>query len=167
MAKASPFTGLRLSEQVSSPAAGLDQQLFTSTSVVKSPARPEDVNAETTPMLRKSTKETRLQGTKEATLEARKEGTLEPRNQGKTAESVLGSYTFDINKRGYRQNTYAFTDDELEALEDLSIHLRRKLAVDATKNDLVRCAIHGLVDDFKKHGDDSAVVHKLRRKLPR
>jgi hypothetical protein len=71
---------------------------------------------------------------------------------------------FDLNDRPYRKDSYLFTNEEFEAMEDLKIELRRKFDLKATKNDLARCAIGFLVEDFRKSRDRSIVVRRLQTK---
>jgi hypothetical protein len=61
-----------------------------------------------------------------------------------------------------RKNSFLFTMEEWEALEDLLLDLRRKHALDVTKNDLARCALHVLVEDYERRGEASLVLKKLR-----
>jgi hypothetical protein len=57
-----------------------------------------------------------------------------------------------------------FTSEEWEGLEDLKFALRRAYGLDATKNDLARCAMHVLIEDFQAKGADSIAVQRLSRK---
>ena len=166
MPKPSPFAGLKLSEQVATPpSAALDQQLFSRTPST-APEQPPATDAQKN---LPAAKEPRDQGTKEGSKLANKEGSLEPRNLGTLAATAepASRWKLDMGESAYRKNTYAFTDDELNALEDIAIHIRRNLDMDVTKNDLVRCAIHGLVADFALSGDKSDAIRRLRKKRPR
>ena len=182
MAAKSPFSGLKLSEQISVTPPPVDQRLFTSTKVRPlTETDPPSELAESVLFKRPPTAtstplpqplEPRNQGSKEARKLGSKEATLERRNQGALDAAPaqaggVGSYAFDINERPYRQNTYAFTDEELNALEDMKITIRRNLGLDVTKNDLVRCAIHGLIEEFNRLGSSSSVLNRLRKRNSR
>ena len=71
---------------------------------------------------------------------------------------------FDVNAKPYRKDSYLFTDEEFEAIEDLKIELRRKYDVKAIKNDIARCAIGFLISDFQRNRDKSYIVRHLRGK---
>lgn len=72
--------------------------------------------------------------------------------------------SFDLDQRPYRKDSFLFTEEEFEALEDLKLELRRKFDLKATKNDLARCAIQNLIEDYQRRGNDSVVVKRLSKK---
>lgn len=74
---------------------------------------------------------------------------------------------FDINEKPYRKDSFLFTTEEFEALEDLKLELRRKFDLRATKNDLARCALHNLVEHYRRHKEGSFVVQRLKNKKGR
>ncbi len=100
--------------------------------------------------------------------EVGKEGKREVGKEGSRGTSsnqpVLSVPTFDLNVKPYRKDSYLFTDEEFEAIEDIKIELRRSYDLKATKNDIARCAVGHLLTDFKRNGETSAVVHLLRTK---
>jgi hypothetical protein len=49
-------------------------------------------------------------------------------------------------------------------LEDAKIAITRRYDLAVTKNDLVRCAVHLLLEDFERHGEASTVLARLRRR---
>jgi hypothetical protein len=69
---------------------------------------------------------------------------------------------FDSSARADQKYTLAFTDEELEALEDLKLELRRRYDMKTTKTDLVRCGLWDLIEDFRRHGEQSRVLKRLR-----
>ncbi len=71
---------------------------------------------------------------------------------------------FDINGKPYRKDSFLFTDEEFEALEDLKTDLRRKYDLKATKNDIARSAMQNLFKDFYQHKGESFVVQNLKKK---
>lgn len=104
--------------------------------------------------------------------------TEEPQEVGKEGSRETGKETsqpgkrgvgqlFDINNKPYRKDSFLFTTEEFEALEDLKLELRRKFDLRVTKNDLARCAFHHLIEDYKLHKDGSMVLQRLRNKTPR
>lgn len=153
----SAFAGLKLTDQtpLATTGPGLDQRLFSS----QTPAEP----------VSPPSKEPRNLGTKEG----RKQPSLEPRNQGTLEPSPSPTNPdkeaplFDLNNRPYKNNTFAFTEEELEGIEDLKLELRRKLDLHATKNDLVRCAIHSLIEDYRENKQTSFIVRRIRKKTLR
>ena len=99
----------------------------------------------------------------ETSHEVGKEGSRERGKEvGRLASPEPERKPFDLNVKPYRKDSYLFTDDEFEALEDLKIELRRKYDLKTTKNDLARCAIGTLVRDFQKRGETSTVVVLLK-----
>ena len=149
MAQPSPFAGVKLTEQTPVKPAGLDQRLFQPDNGQKEAAEPS------------------LQPSKVARKETSKVGTLETRNQG-TLEPLsvkVEKELFDINQQAHRSNTFVFTDEELWALEDAKIELRRKYDLEkVTKYDIVRCALHCLLEDYRDRKGQSFLVRRLSRK---
>lgn len=135
--------------------------------------RPREMARQSAPVAKAhETKEPWNQGikvsSKQGTLEASNLATKEPRNQGFQRSQPEEAAPFDINNsRPYRNDTFAFTTEELEAVEDLKLELRRRLDLKATKNDIVRCAIHTLVEDHRRSGTNSIIVRRLSRKHAR
>ncbi len=68
---------------------------------------------------------------------------------------------FDIGTEPYTQATFKFTDDELYALDDLKRDLNRQRELKTTKQNLVRYAVHRLVEDYEQNGDESWLVQRL------
>lgn len=147
----------------------LDQKLFTrpsqppsARSRAKPPSRSprRDGDAATEPAPQPSLSDSVPIGGKEGSREVGKEGGREA-----SSERVpTASSPFDLNIKPYRKDSYLFTNEEFEALEDLKIELRRKYDLKATKNDLARCAIGHLLADFQQNRDRSFVVRQLRAK---
>lgn len=73
----------------------------------------------------------------------------------------------DLNEIPHRKATFLITDEEFEALEDLKLSVRRTLDVRVTKEDLARCAIVYMVEDFKRHREASPVIDPLRKRRGR
>jgi hypothetical protein len=105
------------------------------------------------------------QPTSSTEKEVEKEGSREVGKLGKRQASQpngrLHSMAFDLNVKPYRKDSYLFTNEEFEALEDLKIELRRSYDVKVSKNDLARCAIGQLLADFRRNPGRSAVVREL------
>jgi hypothetical protein len=74
---------------------------------------------------------------------------------------------FDINDNPHRKDSFLFTNKEFEALEDLKLELRRKFDFRATKNDIARCALQHLIEDYHQHKENSIVVRVLKTRTPR
>ena len=176
--KASPFAGKKLTESASP--IGLDQRLFMpqgaaenelseseffkepKPSATPPPADPlsiattheeptTEVSTEKLPPTNNS-----LQIGKEGSREVGKEASLEgSREVGKL---------FDLSEIPSRKDSFLFTDEEFEAMDDLKLELRRAYALKATKNDLARCGIGYMMDDYKRRAEDSEIVRRLKRK---
>src|SRR5207244_1175413 len=142
VSKPPTFAGLKLSESAPIP---VDQRLFGG-----EPVRPQSVPVSSPPLSQEVGKE----GNREVGREAAR----------KASQPAGRSPTFDLREKPYRKDSFLFTSQEWEALEDLKLDLRRGYAVDATKTDLARCAMHVLIEDFRRKGEDSLAVRRLREK---
>ena len=143
MPKQRPFAGLKLSESTSVP---VDQRLFST----------EPVQRPSGPVKNPLSQEVGKEGTREGGNEVGKQAS-------QPASKPVG-LAFDLAVKPYRKDSFLFTADEWEALEDLKLTLRRTYGLDATKNDLARCALHALIEDFKSKGEASMAVRRLRQK---
>jgi hypothetical protein len=108
-------------------------------------------------------KEPRNQGS----LEPRKQVSKEPRNQGTLENPAADGSGFDLNITPYKNDTFLFTNEELYAIEDLKTELKRKLDLKTTKYDIVRCAIHCLMEDYQQRGEESYIVQRVQKKQAR
>ena len=150
----SPFTGMKLTEQTPLAESGPDQKLFS---------RPTPQGVAVKPQGTEPTKEPSNLGN----LQARNQATLEPSNLGNLEKAATEAKGFDLNTTPYKNDTFVFTTEELEAIEDIKTELRRRLDLRATKNDIVRCGIHSIVEDYRLRGADSLIVHRIRNKRAR
>lgn len=145
----------------------LDQQLFqpkadasSSRPAIPVPPSPTPPQSPSEP----STKEPWNQASKEARKQASLQGTNPGRKEAASLNPAPAYEDLDLNRRPERQNTYAFTTEELERLEDLKIEISRTYDLPVTKYDLVRCAVHMLLHDYRTKGEASSVLERLRRK---
>jgi hypothetical protein len=99
--------------------------------------------------------------------ETRKQVSKEPWNLGTLDTAASAAQGFDLNITPYKNDTFLFTNEELYAIDDLKTELLRKLDLKTTKYDIVRCAIHCLVEDYRQHGEESLIVQRVRKKKPR
>jgi hypothetical protein len=76
---------------------------------------------------------------------------------------------FDLNIPTEKSETFAFTFEEWLAVEQLKTELTRLMGVDlrVTKIDIIRCALHMIVKDYRTHGEQSFLVDRIRRKKVR
>lgn len=145
----SVFAGLKLSEQAPDASSPIDQKLFGQHSA-PSPAQsgpPKPSPPHPVP---------------EAAPEQAPASTLRAVH---AADHQRRS--FDLAELPYRKDTFLFTTDEFEALEDLKLTLRRQHDLKVTKNDLARCAIQYLVEDYRRNADRSPVIAPLKRRRGR
>lgn len=84
-------------------------------------------------------------------------------------EPELESLTrpLDLAEAPLFRNTYAFTAEELEAIEDLRLELRRDLDTKVNKNDLVRSALHLLIENYRSDPAKSYVRKKIAKQANR
>ena len=69
---------------------------------------------------------------------------------------------FDLEDEALCKMTFTFTPPELEALKDLKLEFRRDHDTRVTKNDLLRAAVHVLVEDHTQNKQRSYVGRKLK-----
>jgi len=69
---------------------------------------------------------------------------------------------FEISTPAYQNNTYAFTAEELWAIEDTKQELEREYNLPVTKYNLIRLGVHSLIEDFRRNRAESFVVRRLR-----
>lgn len=143
-----PFAGILLSEQASPDK--LDQRLFSSE---PQPSPPP-----------KESKPPKAEQTKPPTKTVVAE---RPPAIRKLKPTSLTATRFDLDDLPLYKASYLFTSEELEALEDLKLKLRRELDTKVTKNDLIRCALHMLVEDYSANGERSYASRKVRRRATR
>jgi hypothetical protein len=108
-------------------------------------------------------KETRKLGNKVA----RKQGNLETRKLGNAEQAVTETVGFDLNIEPYKKGTFIFTYEELDAVDDLKKQLKRRLDLPATQYDIIRAAIHIIVEDYHQRGQESFIVQRIRQKKAR
>jgi hypothetical protein len=108
-------------------------------------------------------KETRKLGNKvtrkQVSRETKREGTVET-----TATEVL---EFDLNIEPYKKGTFLFTYEELDAIDDVKKQMKRRMDLPATQYDIVRGAIHIIVEDYRQRGQESLIVQRMRQKKAR
>lgn len=71
--------------------------------------------------------------------------------------------TFDLGRIPDTRFSLRVTQDEYEALDDVERDLRRTYAVAASKNDLIRCALHHLLEDYQRAKGSSLLLRRLKR----
>jgi hypothetical protein len=151
MAKSpSPFAGMKLTEQTPLGGSGLDQKLFSRPTPPPEKPGPQESQE----------KETVAKPRPPAPVKAQKRANVKP-----AAGEAKG---FDLNLPTEKSHTFAFTFEELWALEELKTGLSRLLGLDLriTKIDIIRCALHMIVDDYCQRGEQSFIVERFKNKKP-
>ena len=49
-------------------------------------------------------------------------------------------------------------------MEDMKLQLRRLLDMKASKQDIIRCAVQHILEDFRKNPETSIIVGRLKQK---
>src|ERR671914_561519 len=151
MAKSSsPFAGMKLTEQTPLAQSGLDQKLFS---------RP-------TPPPEKPVAQEEQE--KEAVVKPRTPASVKQQKSVPMKAVASEGKGFDLNLPTQKSHTFAFTFEELWALEEVKTGLSRLLGLDQriTKIDIIRCALHMIVDDYRQHGEQSFIVKRFKNKKP-
>lgn len=144
MPREDPFAGIRLSEQAS--AGKLDQRLFA-------PEPPTTLSAKL-PLPRK--------------VEKPKVPAKSHRSKVSSGTSIATASSasvprFELKEEPLYKASFLFTQGELEGLEDLKLELRREYDTKVTKNGLIRCALHMLLEDHAANGSRSYASRKVRK----
>ena len=151
MAKSpSPFAGMKLTEQTPVAQTGLDQKLFSRPT--PPPEQPVSQAAEE----------------KAAGAKPRTPAPVKPQQRTPVKPVASEEKGFDLNLPTEKSHTFAFTFEELWALEEVKTGLSRLLGLDQriTKIDIIRCALHMIVDDYRQHGEQSFIVNRFKNKKP-
>jgi hypothetical protein len=146
----SPFAGMKLTDQTPLGGSGLDQKLF---------ARPAPQPKKPVVRVAQETKET---------TEPKRQSPMEPKKLG-TVETVASeAKRFDLNLPTQKSHTFAFTFEELFALQEVLTGLQRLLGLDVriTKIDIIRSALQIIVEDYRKRGENSFIVERIKTKKP-
>ncbi|MHB8576872.1 MAG: hypothetical protein ACYDCQ_16285 [Dehalococcoidia bacterium] len=69
---------------------------------------------------------------------------------------------FDLAVPADKTNTYSFSKDELWAIHDMVQELDRQYDIQVTRYNLVRLAVHQLIEDFRRNKDQSFAFQHLR-----
>ena len=163
------FAGMKLTDQTPlGTGVGPDQRLFTRPEPEPAPP-PEAASPATEPAEEPAPPQAA------APPQPRKVGTKEPRNLGTGDGKKAGPAApreepggpFDIGIRAGHQANFLFTDEELDALDDLKRDAKRRYGLHTTKQDLVRYAVIELLNDYLAHGETSRVIEWLRGRIPK
>ena len=144
MPREDPFAGIRLSEQTT--AAKLDQRLFAPNKPPAAPPKPQP-----------STKVEKPKG---------EGGSPSPSGSAKmlpTKAPTVPAPRFDLREEPLYKASFVFTQGELEGLEDLKLELRREHDAKVTKNSLIRCALHMMLEDHAANGGHSYASRKIKK----
>jgi hypothetical protein len=151
MAKSpSPFTGMKLTDQTPLGGSGLDQKLFS---------RPTPVPEQPVPQEEQE---------KVAVAKPRTPASVKPSKRTPVKPATTEGKGFDLSLPTEKSHTFAFTFEELWALEEVKTGLSRLLGLDQriTKIDIIRCALHMIVDDYRQRGEQSFIVDRFKNKKP-
>jgi hypothetical protein len=147
MPRDDPFKGIPLSEQTKK----LDQRLFApEPTIPPTPVQPPPEPAKVSPDSAKLLPEPKI--------------IPQPKAEKPPLPKPVKAGAFDINDEALYKASFVFTEPELEALEDLKLELRRDLDQKVTKNDLIRAALHMLIEDHRTDAKKSYARLKVRRR---
>ncbi len=105
---------------------------------------------------------------KEAPMPARTPAPVKPKLPAPPTATPPAAMEFDLNLLTEKSETFAFTFEEWLAINQLKTELIRLLGVDlkVTKIDIIRCALHLLVADYRARGEHSFLVDRIKNKKP-
>ena len=165
------FAGLKLSAAATLAPASVDQRLFSAPAPNPPPALPARIPLPVKPTTPKKEPVVRVNGRlvtdKVPLAEAKPEVPLDSAvvQRPLSEPATKSAAPFDINARPYRKDSFLFTDSEFDRLEDLKLELRRRFDLPATKNDIARCALQGLFEEYAREPEKSRIVRYVRAKL--
>jgi hypothetical protein len=141
---------MKLTDQTPLGASGLDQKLFARPA--PQPEKPVEQEA---------------QAPAEPT-EPNKQRPVKPKRIVPVETGTPEVKGFDLNLPTQKSHTFAFTFEELFALQELLTGLQRLLGLDVriTKIDIIRSALQIIVEDFRKRGENSFIVERIKTKKP-
>ena len=99
--------------------------------------------------------------------ETRKPVSKETGKPGNVGHSAPVAQEFDLNIEPYKNGTFLFTYEELDAIDEVKKQLKRRLDLPATQYDIVRSAIHIIVEDYRLRGEQSFIVQRIKLKKAR
>ena len=108
--------------------------------------------------------EVKEQVSKQVIKQGNKQNSNQVSKEARKQVSAVPVSPLSIEHEPYTQATFKFTDDELDALDDLKRDLKRQLDLKTTKQNLVRYALHRLIEEFTQQGEASWLVQQLRNK---
>jgi hypothetical protein len=152
MAKSpSPFAGMRLTDQTPLAKPGVDQQLFSR----PSPLPEQPVGHEG-------------QEPAAAPPKPPKAAPAKPQKREVLERAPSEAKGFDLNLPTQKSHTFSFTFEELFALQEVLTGLQRLLGLDVriTKIDIIRSALQLIVEDYRKRGEESLIVARIKTKKP-
>ncbi|MGD9895425.1 MAG: hypothetical protein AB7R89_03410 [Dehalococcoidia bacterium] len=156
------FSGKKLSEQTPVATSGIDQRLFAPapspqsqpsapTAAAAHPNRPESPTA--TPEIAEMNEATRPVPIPLPSAAA-----------PAAVQDPPPRFELDLTAIPHRKDSFLFTTEEFEALEDLKLQVGRGLDIKVTKQNLMRCALAALIDDWRRKGPNSSIIAPLRRR---
>ena len=162
MSKPSPFAGVKLSELVSKPSpAPLDQQLFRSSP--PTPVAPEQAQPQRPDPQVPGHQDTQTPRSQDATA-PRPPGTQAPRHRDPQAPRPQ-SAGYDLTEKAEERQTLRLTSGEFRRLGAVAAALSDELGVKRVdKNDIIRCGLHRILEDYERHGQGSELVTRLKKK---
>ena len=166
------FAGLKLSEAATLAPTSVDQRLFVPppNSIVTPSGPPVRSQPPKSPAANKNEPVVRVHGQvvaeKIVAVETKPDIPLDSaRSERPLSEPTAKTVApFDINEKPWRKDSFLFTDSEFDRLEDLKLELRRRFDLPATKNDIARCALQGLYEDYARDPEKGRIVRYLRAK---
>ena len=93
-------------------------------------------------------------------------GTAQPRT-GTGASSLpqpVKPGEFALAEKPYKPHGFLWTKEELWALDDIKKEFARQYDVETSLQELIRCALHMLVEDYRSHGEQGFVVRRIIKK---
>ena len=85
------------------------------------------------------------------------------RTTGELPAARLPDASHDLGELPYRKHSCLLTPDEFNALDELKVALRKKFNGTITKENLTRCAIRFMLDDYQRNGDESPVLSPIKK----
>lgn len=150
MVSKDPFSGLNLSAQAQP--GKLDQRLFNSGPPSPPPTADPVVPTKIEPPKKPA----------EPAASPAKPSSIASIQKPPRATTPRFDRKLDLKDEPLYKASYLYTQEELEMLEDLKLELRREYDTKVTKNQLIRSALHMLLEDHSANGRRSYASRKIK-----
>ena len=166
----SPFAGMKLTDQTNLGSGKLDQQLFTTPPkkqappVISSKETQNSGNPETRNSGKSELRESGKPGFRDSGTPRLRESESAEIRKTNPAQAAQHEFLFNINDNHTIKETFLIIDGEYDSMEAMKLQIRWLFDMKASKQDIIRCAVQYVLEEFQKHPETSIIVSRLKQK---